>query len=246
MKTGVCSILWYELTSRRPGEKCIGYVESHDQALVGDKTLMFRLADKEMYHHMFKTDNNLIVNRAVELHKLIKFLTMTLAGEGYLNFMGNEFGHPEWIDFPREGNNWSYHYARRQWSLMENKELAYDYLLNFDKEILAFIKEYKVLEAKDLLNLWSDEELNLLAFRKGGLIFLFNFNPTESFAEYELPTMEAGKYKIVFNSDEPIFGGYARISSDYIYDTKILSKKENKIGITIYSPCRTVLVLRKI
>ncbi|MGH4119758.1 alpha-amylase family glycosyl hydrolase [Clostridium sp.] len=238
--------LWYELTSRRPEEKCIGYAESHDQALVGDKTLMFRLAGPAMYDHMLKTDNNSIINRAVEVLKMIKFLTISLGGEGYLNFMGNEFGHPEWIDFPREGNNWSFHYARRQWSLIDNKNLVYDYLLNFDKETLTFFKSHNILGANDLMNLWSDENLNLLAFRKGGLVFLFNFNPTKSFEEYELPTADAGKYEVIFNSDLNIFGGYDRISSNYIYDTKPLKGKDNKIGITIYSPSRTVLVLKKI
>ncbi|MBK5239945.1 alpha-amylase family glycosyl hydrolase [Clostridium sp.] len=238
--------LWYELTSRRPQEKCIGYAESHDQALVGDKTLMFRLAGPAMYNHMLKTDNNSTINRAIEILKMIKFLTISLGGEGYLNFMGNEYGHPEWIDFPREGNNWSFHYARRQWSLVDNKNLAYDYLLNFDKETLTFFKSHNILGANDLMHLWSDEDLNLLAFRKGGLIFLFNFNPTKSFEKYELPTADVGKYKVIFNSDQHIFGGYDRISSDYIYDTNTLQGKDNKIGITIYSPSRTVLVLKKI
>ena len=238
--------LWYELTSRRPQEKCIGYAESHDQALVGDKTLMFRLAGPAMYNHMLKGDNNSVVNRAVEMLKMIKFLTISLAGEGYLNFMGNEFGHPEWIDFPREGNNWSFHYARRQWSLIDNKNLAYDYLLNFDKDTLTFFKSHNILGANDLMNLWSDEDLKLLAFRKGSLIFLFNFNPTKSFEEYDLPTVETGRYKVIFNSDQKIFGGYDRISSNYIYDTKILKGKDNKTGITIYSPSRTVLVLKKL
>ncbi len=238
--------LWYELTSRRPCEKNIGYSESHDQALVGDKTLMFRLGDKEMYTHMLKTDNNLIISRAIELLKLIRFITITLGGEGYLNFMGNEFGHPEWIDFPREGNNWSYHYARRQWSLMENKELKYEYLSNFDKGMLDFVKTYNILSASDLQNLWTDEKQKLLAFRKGGLIFLFNFNNSESFCQYELPTEKVGEYKIVFNSDEKIFGGQGRIASDYIYSTEILKHKENKTGVRIYSPSRTVLVLEKV
>ncbi len=238
--------LWYELTSRRPLEKCIGYVESHDQALVGDKTLIFQLAGPSMYNHMLKKDNNSIINRAVELHKMIKFLTMSLAGEGYLNFMGNEFGHPEWIDFPREGNNWSFKYARRQWSLSDNKDLAYDYLLNFDREALSFFKSHNILGANDLLNIWNDEELNILAFRKGSLIFLFNFNPTKSFKGYELPTVESGKYKVIFNSDQNIFGGNDRISSNYIYDTKPLPSKGNKTGITVYSPTRTVLVLKRL
>ncbi|MBZ9634921.1 alpha-amylase family glycosyl hydrolase [Clostridium sp. FP1] len=239
------SKLWYELTTRRPHEKNIGYSESHDQALVGDKTLMFRLGDKEMYSHMLKNDDNLIISRAVELHKLIRFITMILAGEGYLNFMGNEFGHPEWIDFPRQGNNWSYHYARRQWSLMEDKRLKYEYLSNFDKEMLNLVKNYNVLSACDLQNLWTDEKHKLLAFRKAGLIFLFNFNHCESFAEYELPTGEMGEYKIVFNSDEKIFGGQGRIARDYSYGAETLKHKENKTGVIIYSPSRTVLVLKK-
>jgi len=238
--------IWHELTSRRPREKNIGYSESHDQALVGDKTLMFRLAGKEMYFHMLKNDDNIIINRAVELHKLIRFITITLGGEGYLNFMGNEFGHPEWIDFPREGNNWSYHYARRQWSLMDNKELKYEYLSNFDREMLILLKTYNVLMAKDLENLWIDEGQKLLAFKKGGLIFLFNFNPSVSFSEYELPTGDIGEYKIVFDSDEKIFGGQSRIATDFIYHTKTLQHKENKTGVIIYSPSRTVLVLRKV
>jgi len=247
------SKLWFELTSRRPREKNIGYSESHDQALVGDKTLMFRLGGKEIYSHMLKNDNNLIISRALELDKLIKFITITLGGEGYLNFMGNEFGHPEWIDFPRAGNNWSYHYARRQWSLMENKDLKYEYLANFDREMLDLLRTYNVLGANDLQNLWNDEENKIIAFRKGGLVFLFNFNPSVSFPEYELPTGdqydsptdEMCKYKVIFNSDEEMFGGFHRISTDYIYKANKLQHKDNKTGIIINTPTRTVIVLKR-
>ncbi|MBU3111106.1 alpha-amylase family glycosyl hydrolase [Clostridium lacusfryxellense] len=238
--------LWHELTSRRPSEKNIGYSESHDQALVGDKTLMLQLGGKEMYSHMLKTDDNIIIRRAMELHKLIKFITITLGGEGYLNFMGNEFGHPDWIDFPRIGNNWSYKYARRQWSLMENKELKYDYLANFDREMLSLMKRHNVLSSTDLQNLWTDEENKLLAFKKGGLVFLFNFNTDISYPEYELPTDEMGEFEVVFNSDELMFGGLNRIGTDYIYNAKKLGGKGNKPGVVIYSPSRTVLVLKKV
>ena len=246
--------IWHELTSRRPLEKNIGYCESHDQALVGDKTLMLQLGGKEMYSHMLKSDDNLIISRAIEMHKLIKFITISLGGEGYLNFMGNEFGHPDWIDFPRCGNDWSYQYAKRQWSLVENKDLKYEYLSNFDREMLILLKTYNVLSATDLQNLWTDEKHNLLAFRKGGLVFLFNFNPIASFSEYELPTGdqyesstdEMGEYKIIFNSDEIMFGGQHRITTDYIYSAKILRNKGNKPGIIVYSPSRTVLVLKKV
>lgn len=238
--------LWYELTNRRPQEKNIGYSESHDQALVGGKTIMFQMADKEIYWHMLKSDGNFIIDRAIALHKLIRFITITLSGDGYLNFMGNEFGHPDWIDFPREGNNWSYKYARRQWSLADNKKLKFDYLYEFDKEMLKFIKDYSILEAKDLQNLWIDESSKILAYKKAGLIFLFNFNPVKSFEGFELPTGENNKYQVVFNSDETQFGGQQRISKDVIYEAKQLDDKKGNIGITIYSPSRTALVLKEI
>jgi|TARA_B110001450_G_scaffold246123_1_gene259899 1,4-alpha-glucan branching enzyme len=64
---------------------------------------------------------------------MIRLLTASLGGDAYLNFMGNEFGHPEWIDFPREGNNNSYHYCRRQWSLFDNQDLRYSQLGEWDK-----------------------------------------------------------------------------------------------------------------
>lgn len=238
--------LWSELVGRRPQEKNIGYSESHDQALVGDKTLMFRLADKEMYWHMMKNDNNLIIDRAIALHKLIRFVTITLSGEGYLNFMGNEFGHPEWIDFPREGNGWSFKYARRQWSLLEKHELKFEYLGNFDKAMIELVKKYNVTRAWDLQNLWIDEQSELLAFRKGGLIFLFNFNPSRSFEEYGVPVDMPGQYKVILHSDEKEFGGQNRISKDYVYKTTVLPDKNNSPGVILYSPSRTVLVLKKI
>jgi len=238
--------LWQELTNHRPQEKTIGYAESHDQALVGDKTLIFRLADKEMFWHMEKNDPSIIVRRAIELSKLIRFLTITLAGEGYLNFMGNEFGHPEWIDFPTKANNWSYKYACRHWSLKENQDLRYGNLADFDREMIAFLKAHEVLMANDLINLWIDEKENLLAYKKGGLIFLFNFNPTKSFSDFALPVEEYGEYQVVFNSDEIIYGGQGRIPKDYIYPTKILTERENKLGFTIYAPSRTALVLKKL
>jgi len=237
--------LWHELTSHRPHEKTIGYSESHDQALVGDKTLIFRLADQEMFWHMGKNDPSIIVSRAIELSKLIKFLTITLAGEGYLNFMGNEFGHPEWIDFPTVANNWSYKYACRHWSLVENQALRYADLANFDREMIAFLKAHKVLLANDLQSLWIDEVENLLAYKKGGLIFLFNFNPTKSLTDFALPVEEDGQYQVVFNSDELYFGGLGRIDKDYIYRTKRLSERQDKLGFTIYTPSRTALVLKR-
>ena len=234
--------IWYELIGRRPKEKNIGYCESHDQALVGDKTIMFRLCDAEMYNGMSKNTPNLAVDRAIALHKMIRLLTSTLAGEGYLNFMGNEFGHPEWIDFPREGNGFSYHYCRRQWSLVDNKELKYEYLNNFDVAMLKLIKKERLF-SKTAVNRWLHQDDKVIIYTKGDLVFVFNFHPQKSFQNYFVPVEKAGEYKVVLSSDSAEFGGNDRVDGDYIYKAE---KTEDRIGFGIYTPNRTAIVLKKI
>ena len=237
--------LWYELTTRRPKEKNIGYCESHDQALVGDKTLIFRMADAEMYTGMDKAYHSPVIDRAVDLHKLIRFSTLVLASDGYLNFMGNEFGHPEWIDFPREGNGWSYKYARRQWSLASNGYLKYEWLENFDRAMLKFVRKYRVMSKPQAVNLWIDEERKILAFARGDLLYLFNFHTTDSVADFFLHAHAtgAGNYRAIFSSDDADFGGQERISKEYIYHTKEVP--EHGLGFEVYIPCRTAVVFQK-
>ena len=234
--------LWFELTQRRVGEKNIGYAESHDQALVGDKTIMFRLCDAEMYWNMNKGSNNAIIDRGVALHKMIRLLTASLAGEGYLNFMGNEFGHPEWIDFPREGNGWSYHYCRRQWSLVDNPALRYGELREFDRQMVALLKKGNLI-AKENVSLWYDQDNKIIIYSKGGKIFAFNFNPTQSFEGYFVPTGINGKFKAEFTSDESRFGGFDRVDTNYKYETQ---EKDGKVGFYCYLPARTATVFKKI
>ena len=238
--------LWYELTTRRPKEKCIGYCESHDQALVGDKTIMFRMADAEMYTGMDRAHHSPVIDRAVDMHKLIRFITLTLSGDGYLTFMGNEFGHPEWIDFPREGNGWSYKYARRQWSLAENGYLKYQLLENFDRAMLKFVRKHRVLSKSAPQSLWIDQERKLLAFAKGDLLYLFNMNTTQSFTDFYLHTHSSGEgnYRVIFSSDDPEFGGMERVSKEYIYHTE--NRPDKGIGFEVYIPCRTAVVFQKV
>ena len=237
--------LYYELISRRPGEKCIAYSESHDQALVGDKTIMFRLADKEMYWGMNRGYENMIVERAMALHKMIRLVTIAAGGEGYLNFMGNEFGHPEWIDFPREGNGWSFAHARRLWSLAENGFLRYELLGNFDKAMIALIKEHNVLSYGMPRCLRQHETDQILAFEKGGCVFVFNFHPTNSQQSLFVPAPELGDYKVVLSSDDKEFGGYERVDKSVVYHTWAHDDQMGD-GFTIYLPARTAVVLRKV
>lgn len=238
--------MWHELTTSRPFEKRIAYVESHDQALVGDKTLIFRMADKEMYWWMNKQSENMIIDRAIALHKMIRLITVSLGAEGYLNFMGNEFGHPEWIDFPREGNNWSFKYCRRQWSLADKDYLRYKDLNNFDRAMILLMRDFDLMGNMDLQQLWIDEEKKIIAYKKNGFVFLFNFHPTESYEHLEIPIHEDARLQVVLDTDEQRFGGFDRISHDIVYETKHLSVNKRHKGIAIYLPSRTAIVLRKI
>ena len=235
--------LWYELVGRRPAEKNIGYAESHDQALVGDKTIMFRLCDADMYTGMNKFGGNMVVDRGIALHKMIRLVTASLAGEGYLNFMGNEFGHPEWIDFPREGNGWSYHYCRRQWNLVDNENLRYCELNDFDKAMIALLKEDKILE-KQAQNRWMHQDDKVLIYNKGDDVFVFNFHPKKSFEGYFVPVATEGKYQVVLSSDDGTFGGQSRVDKDYVYET--MRTEHDWIGFKCYLPNRCAFVLKKI
>ena len=236
--------IWSELTGGRPGEKTIGYCESHDQALVGDKTIIFRLADAEMYTGMQKEYHSPTMDNAIDMHKLIRFVTLSLACDGYLDFMGNEFGHPEWIDFPREGNNWSYHYARRQWSLVQNTDLKFEYLANFDRDMIHLATENNVHSSGKAESLWLDQQKNIIIFKRGELIYIFNMHPTDSREDVfvNCDIIGKGKYKVVFSSDDEIYGGQQRISKEHIYESK---KEEYGFGFRVYMPCRTAAVLKK-
>ncbi len=236
--------LWHELTSARPKEKVIGYCESHDQALVGDKTLIFRMADAEMYTGMEKSYHSLSMDAAIDYHKLIRFVTLATANAGYLNFMGNEFGHPEWIDFPREGNGWSYHYARRQWSLEDDPNLKYEWLGAFDREMIRLSKSIGLFSEK-AESLWIDQEKQTLSFARGKRIFVFNFSASSGQNSFFVHTHLTGKgrYRTVFSSDEKEFGGLDRVSKQFVYGT---IRNANGEGFYAYVPCRTAIVFEKI
>lgn len=240
------SIFW-ELTNRREDEKTISYAESHDQALVGDKTIVFRLIDADMYWFMSKLRNSsFMVDRGIALHKIIRLVTATTINGGYLNFMGNEFGHPEWIDFPREGNGWSYKYARRQWYLADDLNLRYHYMGDFDKAMLSLIKSVKKFEKTPILRLWDKDEDQVLAYMRGDLVFVFNFSPNRSYADYGFLAPE-GEYITVLNTDNRDFGGNGLIDESVIHYTMFdeLYKRDRKGWLKLYIPARSAFVLKK-
>lgn len=239
--------IWNVLTDRLPEVKTVAYAESHDQALVGDKTIAFRLMDKAMYDSMDRGSVSLVVDRGMALHKMIRLITIAAGGNAYLDFMGNEFGHPEWIDFPREGNGWSYAHARRQWSLRDDETLRYSFLADFDREMLRLVREYKVLSDGYPYNLHMDENNKTMVFSHRDLLFVFNWHPTASIPDYELPVREAGKYVLVLSTDEERFGGLGRQRTDDEHFSYPVESPDGTIRphIRIYNTSRTAAVFRR-
>jgi 1,4-alpha-glucan branching enzyme len=238
--------LWHELNNRRWDEKTISYAESHDQALVGDKTLIFRMIGSDMYDAMHSRSENLKVDRGMALHKLIRLITLSTAGNGYLNFMGNEFGHPEWIDFPREGNNWSFKYARRQWHLVDDDNLKYRFLANFDRDMILLAKRFKLLESSGPHLLYEHSDDKVIVFRRAELVFVFNFHPACSYTDYRFEAAP-GKYQMFFNSDAAEYGGHSRLIPDQYHLTlHDPLKQQNRNMLSLYIPNRTALVLQQV
>lgn len=237
------SQIYHELSQHRVEEKTISYAESHDQALVGDKTIIFRLADKDMYDKMAVHIPDLNIDRAIALHKMIRLITIGTSPGGYLNFMGNEFGHPEWIDFPRTGNGFSYHYARRQWSLAEHPDLKYQYLLAFDKAMIGLVNQSKLISKANHQHKANDGD-QVLAFSRGDYLFVFNFNPNRSFTDYGIP-VSAGKYKLVLSTDQPEFGGFDRVDQAHMYYSQALPLDHKQHQLLLYLPARTGLVFQR-
>ncbi|MBP5136450.1 MAG: alpha amylase C-terminal domain-containing protein [Paludibacteraceae bacterium] len=239
--------IFWELTNHRSDEHTINYAESHDQALVGDKTIIFRLIDSDMYWHMSKIagGTTYMLDRGLALHKMIRLITASTINGGYLNFMGNEFGHPEWIDFPREGNGWSYKYARRQWHLVDDHDLKYHWLGDFDREMMELIKDVKNFQATPVVQLWDKQDDQVLAYQRKDLVFVFNFSPSRSFSDYGI-IVPKGAYKAVLNTDSKEFGGFGLADDSVVHFTqKDKSLERGKEWLSLYLPARSAVVLRK-
>ncbi|XP_007901760.1 1,4-alpha-glucan-branching enzyme isoform X2 [Callorhinchus milii] len=237
----------FTLSNRRYGEKCIAYAESHDQALVGDKTLAFWLMDAEMYTNMsVLSPLTLKIDRGLQLHKMIRLITHGLGGEGYLNFIGNEFGHPEWLDFPRKGNNESYHYARRQFNLVDDANLRYKYLYTFDRAMNKTEEKYAWLASQPAYVSEKHESNKVIAFERANLLFIFNFNSQKSFTDYRVGVERPGKYKIVLDTDASEFGGHTRLDNKTEFFTESMPHNNRASSVMVYLPSRTAIILANV
>lgn len=234
--------LWHELNNRAPGVKTVAYCESHDQALVGDQTIAFRLMGEDMYYSMSKFISNKVVAEGVALHKMIRLITISAGGEAYLNFMGNEFGHPEWIDFPREGNGFSYDKAHRQWSLVDDTTLRYSELNEFDKGMISFVKKYKILSSGFASYAAVDDFIKVISYCHGDLLFIFNFNRTNEILAHKAYVPFTGEYELIFTTDMQEYGGYGREKPGRTIDTW---PHQGVLEITMPPLCANVYKLRR-
>ncbi|MBF0199966.1 MAG: alpha amylase C-terminal domain-containing protein [Desulfamplus sp.] len=234
--------MWHELTNWREKENSIGYAESHDQAMVGDQTLIHRMAGPAVYHGMSVSRDDIAVSRAVALHKMIRLATLASAGGGYLNFMGNEFGHPEWIDFPRKGNGWSHLYARRQWHLADDPMLLYSRLGAFDRDMISMAGQANIPDSRKPYLLHVDEDGKIIAFTRGEMIFIFNFHEAASRTDYQVPAAP-GCYTVVLDTDRKIYGGYERQTPDILHHTT--TDYIHRHFLHLYLPARTAMVLKR-
>ena len=232
--------IYYRMTDKRAEEQTISYVECHDQALVGDKTLIFRMMDSKMYTSMSVLASDMRVDRGIALHKMIRLVTLTLCSGGYLNFMGNEFGHPEWIDFPREGNGWSCHHARRQWNLADDNMLKYSGLNRFDRDMIHCVKESRMLESAPMMRCCNEGD-KVLAFERGDCLVVFNFHPVSAYSGYAVEC-PPGEYRIVLNSDSTSYHGFGNVKEQMVYKTSVY---EGKSRLQLYLPPRVAMVFRK-
>ncbi|XP_049851511.1 LOW QUALITY PROTEIN: 1,4-alpha-glucan-branching enzyme-like [Schistocerca gregaria] len=234
--------LVHALTNRRWKEKTIAYAECHDQALVGDKTIAFWLMDKEMYTEMTTLkEKNIIIDRGIALHKMIRLITMSLGGEGYLTFMGNEFGHPEWIDFPRSGNNWSYHYAFRRWYLAKDHLLRYQYLHRFERCMNKLEDRYRVFQLSSYVSLKHESD-KVIVYERGNLVFVFNFHPTQSYFSYLVGVPSDHPYQIILDSDWKEFDGHCRNDPSCVFHPTAKPQNNRPFSMQVYSPSRTAVV----
>lgn len=231
------------MLNRRRDEPHIGYTESHDQAMVGGKTLAYWLMDQHMFFNMSVFQQNMQIDRGIALHKMIRLLTFALSGEGYLNFMGNEFGHPEWIDFPREGNNFSYHHARRQWSLVDRDDLRYKGLNLFDRAMHDLDMQFNLLSDPLIELLMMHEDDKLLVFRRGPLVCAMNFHADRSASDLRIPVPDRTDYRVVVDSDAKQFEGHDRLGGADHYPWQDVKCYERQQSLQIYLPARSAQVL---
>ncbi|CAL5392773.1 unnamed protein product [Camellia sinensis] len=205
--------------NRHSADKMLLYAENHNQSISGGRSFAEILFGETMEH---ASDKRALLFRGCSLHKMIRLITFTIGGHAYLNFMGNEFGHPKRVEFPMESNNFSFSLANRRWDLLENG--VHSELLYFDKDMMNMDENERIL-SRGLPNIHHVNDTTMVtSYSRGPLLFIFNFHPTTSYENYSVGVEEAGEYQVILNTDEKKYGGQALIAQDQ-YIQRTISKR---------------------
>lgn len=230
--------MWYEMNNHRPYDHTISYVECHDQCINGHDAMIWRLLGDDMYNAMLMETETWKVSRGLAFYRLMRLITLATADKGYLNFMGNEFGHPEWLDAEE--------HAHRQWRLAEDTSLKYACLNAWDQAQMQLVSDNIESFKTPAMFRYIHEDKRLLAFERGALLFVFNFNETQAFSDLCF-AVTPGKYLEILSSDERRFAGHdnLRITEPPLEHFTQPCFDPNLGDITLYIPPMIVLVLKR-
>ncbi|KAH7682202.1 1,4-alpha-glucan branching enzyme protein [Dioscorea alata] len=129
------------VNSQSSNRRMLVYCENHNQSISGGRSFAEILFGNNNQNFIGLEDFEF---RGSSLHKMIRLISFSIGGSAYLNFMGNEFGHPNRVEFPMESNNYSFAFANRKWDLLKDKGLHMG-LFNFDKEMMKLDEKEQIL-----------------------------------------------------------------------------------------------------
>ena len=129
---------------------------------------------------------------------------------------------------------------------MDNPDLDYHFLGDFDREMLKVLKMEKNLPKLPVVEIWHNDGDQVLAYMRGDLVFIFNFSPTRSFTDYGF-LVPTGSYDVVLNTDAKKFGGngFADDTMTHLTNYDPAYVDDHKEWLKLYIPARSAVVLKK-
>merc|ERR1712048_30309 len=158
-------------------------------------------------------ENHPLVTRGLSLLKLTKLLVASLGGNANLTWMGNEFGQIDPVDMPRPANGFNEEYSRIKYELADNAELKFKQLEAFEVELNHAAHSFRWLACPKHVVLAQTEEDKVIAYARGGCIFVFNFHPSREHKDYSIlvpaDVIEVDLLRCVLDTNNQRFGGTA-------------------------------------
>ena len=234
------SRIWHALVSRRFDERHIGYVESHDQAIVGGQSLIFRLLGPKMYTDMHAETQSHDVHLAVAVVNVAKSIVFFLGGEAWMSFIGNEFGHPDWVEFPTPDNDDCFEYAYRKWYLATDSALMYEKMAAFDRDLMHQRKIAVTWDESYMTAPLLDDNRKLSVFHRDRVVLVCNTTTDVSYEDVWVPVPEQGNYRVILSTEEHRYGGYGRVNENMQYATIAV---DGNAYIRLYVPSMSAIFM---